>query len=201
MTQWPPLARVDILVCNAAVLPFIGPSAQTPPEMFTQILDTNIHHNFRLVQALRHSIAIQGGGSIVLIGSIAGHAPNPNLMAYAAAKAGVSHMARCLADELVGDNIRVNCIAPGFIRSFSSGPIVADERAITHIVGTIPLKRIGEPDDIAGAVIYLSSKAGSYVTGATLIVDGGRAQLSPPSPSGFDPTAPLRAGPESQDIN
>jgi NAD(P)-dependent dehydrogenase (short-subunit alcohol dehydrogenase family) len=185
--------QVDILVCNAAALPFIGPSSQTPPEMFTRILDTNIHHNFRLIQALRPAIAAQGGGSVVLIGSIAGHAPNPNLMAYAAAKAGVSHMARCLADELVRDNIRVNCVAPGFIRSFSSAPVVADKAAMAHIVGTIPLGRIGEPEDIAGAAIFLSSRAGSYVTGATIIVDGGRSELSPPTPAGTDPTAALRA--------
>ena len=190
--------QVDILVCNAAALPFIGPSSQTPPEMFTRILNTNIHHNFRLVQALRPSIAAQGGGSVVLIGSIAGHAPNPNLMAYAAAKAGVSHMARCLADELVGENIRVNCVAPGFIRSFSSAPVVADEQAMKHIIGTIPLKRIGEPEDIAGTAIFLSSRAGSYVTGSTIIVDGGRSNLSPPTPPGTDPTAALRASAEVQ---
>jgi NAD(P)-dependent dehydrogenase (short-subunit alcohol dehydrogenase family) len=117
-------------------------------------------------------------------------------MAYAAAKAGVSHMARCLADEMVGEKIRVNCVAPGFIRSFSSAPVVADEAAMTHIVGGIPLKRIGEPDDIAGAVIFLSSQAGSYVTGATIIVDGGRSALSPPAPDGADPTAALRASAE-----
>ncbi|MDO7843625.1 SDR family NAD(P)-dependent oxidoreductase [Sphingomonas immobilis] len=192
---------VDILVCNAAVLPFIGPSVQTPPDTFTQILNTNIHHNFRLVQALRPAIAAQGGGSIVLVGSIAGHAPSPNLMAYAAAKAGVSHMARCLADELVGEKIRVNCVAPGFIRSFSSAPVVADEQAMVHIVGSVPLKRIGEPEDIAGAAIFLSSRAGSYVTGATILVDGGRLQLSPPSPAGHDPTSALRASAERLNKN
>lgn len=188
--------KVDILVCNAAALPFIGPSAQTPPEMFTQILNTNIHHNFRLVQALRPSIAAQGEGSVVLIGSVAGMGPYPSLMAYAAAKAGVSHMARCLADELASENIRVNCIAPGFIRSFSSGPVVADAQAMAHIVGTIPLKRIGEPEDIAGAAIFLSSQAGSYVTGSTIIVDGGSTQLSPPTPAGSNLTDPLRASAE-----
>lgn len=171
---------VDILVCNAAVLPFIGPSADTPRDLFDRILSSNTHHNFRLCQALRASIAQRRGGSIILIGSIAGHSASPLTMAYSIAKAGVAHMARCLADEMAPERIRVNCIAPGFVHSFSSQPIVDNAAAVAAISESTPLGRIGEPEDIAGAVVYLASAAGSYVTGSTLLVDGGRALLSAP---------------------
>jgi NAD(P)-dependent dehydrogenase (short-subunit alcohol dehydrogenase family) len=169
---------LDILVCNAAVLPFIGPSAKTPPELFDRILTSNIHHNFRLCQAVRADMVKRGGGSIVLIGSVAGHTAAPETMAYSVAKAGLAHMARCLADEFVGDNIRVNCVSPGLIRSFSSKPLWENGAVLDAFTQSIPLRRIGEPEDIAGAVIFLSSQAGSYVTGSAIIVDGGRTHLS-----------------------
>lgn len=175
---------VDILVCNAAALAFIGAAAATPPDVFERLLNTNIHHNFRLCESLRADIAARGGGSIVLIGSSAGHAASANLLAYGVAKAGVSHMARCLADEMAGENIRVNCVAPGLIRSHASTPVWSNAKVMNELVGAIPLKRIGEPDDIAGAVIFLCSAAGCYVTGETLLVDGGRTRLSPPARGG-----------------
>jgi NAD(P)-dependent dehydrogenase (short-subunit alcohol dehydrogenase family) len=173
---------IDILVCNAAVLAFIGPSSETPPAQFDRILTRNTHHNFRLCQALRAEMVKRGGGCIILIGSIAGHTALSATMAYSIAKAGVAHMARCLADEMASDRIRVNCVSPGFIRSFSSQRIVDNPSALSLIVRGTPLGRIGEPEDIAGAVIYLASAAGSFVTGATILVDGGRALLSPPDP-------------------
>lgn len=172
---------VDILVCNAAILPFMGSSADTPPELFDRILTSNTHHNFRLCQAVRGDMARRGGGSIIMIGSVAGHTASPSVMAYAIAKAGVAHMARCLADEFAGDGIRVNCVSPGLVRSFSSTPLWQDEAILSAVVSDIPLGRIGEPEDIAGAVIFLASQAGSYVTGSTIIVDGGAAMLSAPS--------------------
>ena len=171
---------VDILVCNAAVLPYIGPSNDTPPELFDRLLTRNIHHNFRLCQAVRPSMAKRGGGAIVLIGSEAGHAPSPTVLAYGVAKAGLAHLARNLADEFVGEKIRVNCVEPGLIRSFSSDSTLTDETVRGAMIDKIPLKRIGEPRDIAGAVIYLASEAGSYVTGNLLVVDGGRCFLNPP---------------------
>jgi NAD(P)-dependent dehydrogenase (short-subunit alcohol dehydrogenase family) len=172
---------LDILVCNAAVLPFIGSSADTPHELFDRVLTSNIHHNFRLCQAVRADMAKRGGGSMVLIGSIAGHTASPETMAYSLAKAGVAHMARCLADEFASQNIRVNCVSPGLIRSFSSQPLWRNDAVLGAITQGIPLRRIGEPEDIAGAVIFLSSQAGSYVTGSAIIVDGGRTHLSAPT--------------------
>ncbi|MBV9995853.1 MAG: SDR family oxidoreductase [Caulobacteraceae bacterium] len=171
---------VDILVCNAAILPFIGPSEQTPPELFDRILTTNVHHNFRLCQAFRRSMAERGGGSIILIGSTAGHTASPSIMAYSLAKAGLAHMARNLGDDLAAERIRVNCVAPGFVRSYSSQPIVDNPQAVKAIADGVPLGRIGEPDDIAGAVVFLASAAGAYVTGNTILVDGGATMLSSP---------------------
>lgn len=173
---------VDILVCNAAALAFVGPASTTPPDVFERLLNTNIHHNFRLCEALRADIAGRGGGAIVLIGSLAGHQASPSLLAYGVAKAGVAHMARCLADEMAGQNIRVNCIAPGLVRSYSSRPLWRNETMLKASEAGIPLQRIGEPEDVAGAVVFLVSRAGSYVTGETILVDGGRTRLSPPRP-------------------
>jgi NAD(P)-dependent dehydrogenase (short-subunit alcohol dehydrogenase family) len=174
---------IDILVCNAAILPFIGSSAETPPEQFDRILVGNIHHNFRLCHAIRPSMARRGGGSMILIGSMSGHTAFPHAMAYSIAKAGIAHMARCLADELAPQRIRVNCIAPGLIRTFSSRPLWENAEILASMTAGIPLGRIGEPSDIGGAVVYLASQAGSYVTGTVLMVDGGQVNLSVPSPT------------------
>jgi NAD(P)-dependent dehydrogenase (short-subunit alcohol dehydrogenase family) len=170
---------IDILVCNAAVLAFIGASQDTPPELFDQLLSTNIHHNFRLCQAVRKDLA-RRGGAIILIGSVTGHTASPATLAYGVSKAGMAHMARSLADEMAAERIRVNCVAPGLIRSFASGKVWRDADRLKVAEAGIPLGRIGEPEDIAGAVIFLASDAGSYVTGTTIHVDGGRSFLAPP---------------------
>jgi NAD(P)-dependent dehydrogenase (short-subunit alcohol dehydrogenase family) len=168
---------VDMLVCNAAILPYIGPSAQTPPELFNKILVCNVHHNFRLAQGLRGEIKKRGGGSITFIGSESGFSASPFVLAYAAAKAAVAHMALCLADEMAIDDIRVNCVAPGLIRSFSSSSTLGDA-GLEASGSRSPLGRVGEPRDVAGAVIYLASAAGSHITGSSIIVDGGASRLS-----------------------
>ncbi len=175
---------IDILVCNAAVLAFVGPAPKTPPQLFDRLLISNIHHNFRLCEAFRPLIAARGGGSIALIGSGAGHQAAPFMLAYGVSKAGLSHMARCLADEMAAEGIRVNCIAAGIIRSKSSERMWRDEALLAKTSATIPLQRIGESEDIAGTVIFLASRAGSFVTGETIMVDGGNSQLSPPQSAG-----------------
>ena len=174
---------VDILVCNAAAMSFIGPSADTPLDVFERLLSTNIHHNFRLCAAFRPEIARRGGGSIILIGSMSGQSPSPNMLAYGVAKAGVSHMALSLADEMAGEKIRVNCIAPGLVRTHASQALWRNAAAVESVSASIPLQRIGEPEDIGGAVVFLVSAAGSYVTGQTLLVDGGWTCLSARTPA------------------
>jgi len=168
---------IDILVCNAAVMPYIGPSSETPPQLFDRLLVTNVHHNFRLCQAVRPSMAVRGGGSIVLIGSVTGHVPSPLTLAYGLSKAALAHMARSLAQEFVREKIRVNCIAPGTTHSYSTDTTYADPKAMQSAAEAVPLQRIGDPEDIAGTVVFLCSRAGSYMTGAVLPVDGGRATI------------------------
>lgn len=102
---------------------------------------------------------------------------SPLSLAYGVSKAGVAHLASCLADDMAGEGIWVNCVAPGLIRSFTS-TLKPGENGLEKAGFAIPLKRIGEPEDIAGAVIFLASKAGSYVTGSTIPVNGGRTWLS-----------------------
>jgi NAD(P)-dependent dehydrogenase (short-subunit alcohol dehydrogenase family) len=92
----------------------------------------------------------------------------------------MAQMARSLADEMASERIRVNCVAPGFIRSYTSGRIWKDSARLAAMEQTIPLGRIGEPQEVAGAVVFLASSAGAYVTGTTIYVDGGRAFLNPP---------------------
>jgi NAD(P)-dependent dehydrogenase (short-subunit alcohol dehydrogenase family) len=158
--------KVDTLVGNAAIIPGYE---------FDEILVGNIHANHALCEAFRPLIRRQGGGAIILIGSIAGHYPMFDIMPYAAAKAGVAHLARCLAEEMLTDNIRVNCIARGMIRvSVARDRGDADFRR--RGLG-VPLGRGGEPDEVAGACVFLAAKAGGYVTGTTIHVDGGRAFL------------------------
>jgi NAD(P)-dependent dehydrogenase (short-subunit alcohol dehydrogenase family) len=168
---------LDILVSNAAVLSWAGDPAETPPEVFEQQLTSNIHHNFRLCMGLRGAIAARGGGSIVLIGSAAGANANPIILSYSVAKAGVSHLAWNLAELMAPERIRVNCVSPGLVRSWSSTKALG-EAGLEAGGKMIPLGRPGEPEDIAGAVIFLSSRAGAYVTGETILVDGGRSKLT-----------------------
>jgi len=167
---------LDILVSNAAVLSWAGAPAETPPEMFEQQLVGNIHHNFRLCHGVRAAIAARGGGSIILIGSAAGSDAIHGILSYSVSKAGVEHLAWNLAQLMASERIRVNCVAPGLIRSFTSTKTMG-EAGVDAMGGTVPLGRAGEPEDIAGAVIFLASRAGSYVTGETILVDGGRVRL------------------------
>lgn len=174
---------LDILVSNAAVLAFIGASRDTPPETFDALLTGNIHHNFRLCQAARAELAKRGGGSIILIGSVSGHKPQPSVLAYGVSKAGIAYMAKMLAEEMAPEKIRVNCVAPGLIRSFTSEMVWKDADRLSAAENTIPLGRIGEPEDVASAVIFLACDAGSYVTGTTVHVDGGRGNIQAPGAS------------------
>ncbi|MGE0386377.1 MAG: SDR family NAD(P)-dependent oxidoreductase [Gammaproteobacteria bacterium] len=165
--------RIDILVCNAAILPFIGPSADTPRELFSRIMEGNIHNTFRLCHMVLPQMRARKSGNIVIIGSVSGLRPSTTEMAYGLSKAAQAHLARSLAAEVVGDRVRVNCIAPGLVRSFSSRPVWENDAVLGGFTRNIPLGRIGEPDDIAGGVVFLCSQAGSYITGQVIPMEGG----------------------------
>ena len=112
-------------------------------------------------------------GSIILVSSIGGLRGSSILGAYCISKAADFQLARNLASEYGPDNIRVNCIAPGLIKTDFARALWEDEQTLKHSLATTPMGRIGEPDEIAGAAVFLASKAGAYTTGQNIIVDGG----------------------------
>jgi NAD(P)-dependent dehydrogenase (short-subunit alcohol dehydrogenase family) len=164
---------IDIVVGNAAINPHYGPAMEIPDDIFAKIMGTNIQSNLWLAQMVAPDMRAQGGGAIVIVSSIGGLRGSDVIGAYNVSKAADMQLARNLAVELGPDNIRVNCIAPGlvktdFARALWENPEFAEPR-----IATTPLRRLGDPEDIAGAAVYLASAAGRWITGQTLVVDGG----------------------------
>lgn len=165
--------RIDILVINAALNPFYGPSQDIPDAAFDKIMNSNIGSAHRLCQMVLPGMAEHGGGAVIIVSSIAGLKGSTTLGAYGISKAADMQMARNLAVEWGPHNIRVNCIAPGLIRTDFARALWENPETYEDTVSRYPLRRIGEPDEIAGAAIFLASAAGSFTTGQTLVVDGG----------------------------
>lgn len=165
--------KIDILVCNAALNPHYGPSQTIPDDAFQKIMDTNIGQVHRLCQMAIPSMAERGDGVVIIVSSIAGLRGNRDLGAYGISKAADMQIARNLAVEWGPKNIRVNCIAPGLIRTDFARTLWENPEIYEKTVAQYPLRRIGEPREIAGTAIYLASAAGSFVTGQTIVVDGG----------------------------
>ncbi len=164
---------IDILVCNAAVNPFFGALRDIPDSAFDRIMETNIRSNHWLCQMASPHIASRGGGSITLISSVGGLRAGGELGAYGISKAADMQIARALAVELGPENIRVNCIAPAVIRTVFARALWDDEARLNKLNAKTPLGRIGEPDEVAGVAVMLASAAGSYITGETIVIDGG----------------------------
>lgn len=164
---------VDILVCNAAVNPYYGPMATIPDEAFAKVLDVNIRSNVWLVNRVAPAMAERGGGAIVIISSIAGMTGSRMLGAYAISKAADIQLARNLALEWGKQGIRVNCIAPGLVKTDFAKALWDNPETLEKALQSSPLHAIGEPEDIAGAALLLGSNAGRFITGTTIIVDGG----------------------------
>jgi len=171
LKQW---GRIDILVCNAAVNPFYGPSAEVTDEVYDRVMNTNVRSNFWLSNMVLPEMAKTGGGSVIAISSIAGLQGNDKLGVYALSKAAEMQLVRNLALEWGPQNIRANCIAPGLIRTNFSKDIWSNPNALKRAEQMSPLNRIGEPDDIAGAAVFLASASANFMTGQTLLIDGGR---------------------------
>ncbi len=167
------LGGVDILVCNAALNPHYGSSQDIPDEAFDKIMNANIGSAHRLCQMVLPAMAARGGGAVIIVSSIAGLKGSPVLGAYGISKAADMQMARNLAVEWGPKNIRVNCIAPGLVRTDFARALWENPETYAATVAKYPLRRIGEPDEIAGAAIFLASDAGSFTTGQTLVIDGG----------------------------
>lgn len=164
------LGAVTILVNNAGITRD-NLSMRLKDDEWDAVLDTNLKAVFRLSKAVMRGMMKARGGRIINVTSVVGHAGNPGQANYCAAKAGVAGMSRSLARELGSRNITVNCVAPGFIDTDMTKAL--DEKQKESLVGSIPLGRLGRPEDVAAAVAFLASAGAAYVTGTTLHVNGG----------------------------
>lgn len=164
---------VDALVCNAAINPHFGPAMSIPDEVFDKMMGTNVKSNLWLSQMCAPSMAARGGGAIVIISSIGGYRGSTKLGVYAITKAADIQLARNLAVEWGPKNIRVNCIAPGLIRTDFARALWEDPVNLRKRTRDTPLLRIGEPDEIAGCAVMLAAPAGRFLTGQSIVIDGG----------------------------
>jgi len=165
--------RIDILVCNAASNPYYGPMSGISDEQFRKILDNNVLSNHWLIQMAAPGMIGRRDGSIVIVSSIGGLKGSPIIGAYDVSKAADFQLARNLAVEWGRHNVRVNCIAPGLVRTDFARALWENPETLERATATTPLKRIGEADEIAGAAVFLASQASSFMTGQTIVVDGG----------------------------
>ena len=165
--------KIDILVCNAAVNPYYGPLLDITDEAFDKIMGSNVKSNLWLCARAIPPMAERGRGSVVIISSIGGLRGSTVIGAYGISKAADFALCRSLAGEWGPKGVRVNCVAPGLIKTDFARALWEDEERLKHRCATTPLRRIGEPHEIAGAVAYLASDASTFMTGQTIVVDGG----------------------------
>lgn len=165
--------RIDVLVCNAASNPYYGPQAGISDDQFRKILDNNVLSNHWLIQMTVPQMIERRAGSIIIVSSIGGLRGSTTIGAYCVSKAADMQLARNLAHEYGPHGVRVNCIAPGLIRTDFARALWEDPETLQRATVGVPLRRIGEPDEIAGAAVLLASKAGSFITGQTIVCDGG----------------------------
>ena len=168
--QW---GGVDILVCNAAVNPYYGPTSGLPDEAFDRVMASNVRSNIWMANMVAPQMVERGGGAIIIISSIGGLIGSTTIGTYGISKAADMQLARNLAVEWGPKQIRVNCIAPGLVRTDFARALWEDPERYRKRTSTTPLQRIGEPDEIAGAAIMLAAPAGRFITGQTIVVDGG----------------------------
>jgi NAD(P)-dependent dehydrogenase (short-subunit alcohol dehydrogenase family) len=171
--------RIDVLIPNAAINPVYGPSAEVSDEVWNKVLTSNLTATHWLCQMVLPGMAERGGGSVVLLSSIVAKVGAANIGIYAISKAAEAQLARNLAVEWGAKNIRVNSIAPGVIKTDFAKALYENPKAAAMVAGATCLKRLGEPDDIAGVAVFLASDAAKYVTGQMLLVDGGTSVFTP----------------------
>jgi NAD(P)-dependent dehydrogenase (short-subunit alcohol dehydrogenase family) len=167
------LGKIDILVCNAASNPYYGPMGGITDEQFRKILENNVIANHWLIQMVAPEMLERKEGSIVIVSSIGGLTASEVIGAYNISKAADFQLARNLAAEFGPHGVRVNCIAPGLIRTDFARALWENPDTLKAVTRGTPMRRIGEPHEIAGAAVYLASPASTFMTGQTIIVDGG----------------------------
>ncbi|MEA3052785.1 MAG: hypothetical protein QOG72_1688 [Sphingomonadales bacterium] len=167
------LGKIDILVCNAASNPYYGPMGGISDDQFRKILENNVIANHWLIQMAAPEMIERGSGSIIIVSSIGGLKASAVIGAYNVSKAADFQLARNLAAEFGPRQVRVNCIAPGLIRTDFARALWENPDTLKMVTAHTPLQRIGEPHEIAGAAVFLASDASTFVTGQAIVVDGG----------------------------
>jgi dehydrogenase/reductase SDR family member 4 len=167
------LGALDILVNNAATNPHFGPLVDAEDAAVDRIFQVNVQGPLRLVSAAVRAWMGEHGGSIINMASVGGVSPEPMIGAYNASKAALINLTRTLARELGASGIRVNAIAPGLVETDFARVLIETPAIHDHIVGQTALHRHGQPDEVAGAAVFLAGEAASYITGSVLVVDGG----------------------------
>jgi NAD(P)-dependent dehydrogenase (short-subunit alcohol dehydrogenase family) len=170
MEAW---GRIDVLVCNAATNPYYGPSEGISDEQFRKVLDNNIVANHWLIHMVAPQMRSRKDGSVIIVSSIGGLKGSPIIGAYHLSKAADLALARNLAWEFGPDNVRVNCIAPGLVKTDFAKALWDDPLNAREWNERAPMRRAGEPDEIAGAAVFLASKASSFMSGQVIVIDGG----------------------------
>jgi NAD(P)-dependent dehydrogenase (short-subunit alcohol dehydrogenase family) len=164
---------IDVLVCNAATNPAFGPLSEITDDAYDKVMDTNVRSTLWLCNMVLPQMAERGGGAVIIVSSIAALNGTDKIGAYGMSKAAEAALARNLAVEWGPRGIRVNAIAPGVVRTDFARALWEDPERRRHFETQNPLRRFGEPDDIGGVAVFLASDAASYVTGQTIVVDGG----------------------------
>ena len=165
--------KITTLVCNAASNPYYGPGLGISDDQFRKIMDNNILSNHWLISMVAPEMLERGEGSIIIISSIGGLKGSPIIGAYGISKAADMQVARNFAVEFGPKGVRVNCIAPGLVRTDMARALWENPDNLKRSTAASTLKRIGEPHEIAGAAVFLASKAGAFTTGQTIVCDGG----------------------------
>jgi NAD(P)-dependent dehydrogenase (short-subunit alcohol dehydrogenase family) len=165
---------VDILVNNAGTNPHFGPLLTAEESHWDKILDVNLKGYFRMIKACAASMRERGGGKVINMASVSGLRATPGLGIYGVSKAGVLMLTKVLAVELAADNIQVNAIAPGLIKTRFSKALWETPSLQKSVMGNIPQGRVGLPEEVTGIALYLASQASSFTTGGVFVVDGGQ---------------------------
>lgn len=164
---------IDILVNNAATNPVFGPAIDCDSMAFDKIMQVNVKAPFELSKMVHPIMKARGGGSIIMMSSIAGETPDPGLGIYSVSKAGLNMLTKVLAKEWGSDRIRVNAICPGLIKTKFSQALWQDEAILDHFTKHLPIARMGTTDEISPLALFLASDASAYCTGSLFHADGG----------------------------
>ncbi|HMB78403.1 MAG TPA: SDR family oxidoreductase [Kiloniellaceae bacterium] len=167
--------QIDVLVCNAATNPVLGPLAEVDDAAYAKVMDTNLRNVLWLCNRVCPDMAARGRGSVILISSIAALRASRGLGLYGISKAAELALTRSLAAEWGAKGIRVNAIAPGLVKTDFARALWEDPERLEKAQQRTPLRRIGNPEDIAGVALFLASSAAAFITGQTLVVDGGES--------------------------